>query len=79
MNKINYISKKWNTLFKKMTLTKIDYIKKHCKVCSNKNLTSYKECNHLDLDYRLMVNYVNKKLKQDSKNILNKHLNLVKL
>jgi len=77
INKLSILNNEWNVLFEKITLTKIDYIKKHCKVCSNKNLISYKECNHLD--YRLMVNYVNRKLKHDSKEILNKHLNLIKL
>ncbi len=74
MNKSNYMSEKWNILFLKATELKIDYVKKQCPICKDKNIKHFLDCQHIEMDLDEINKKVYKKIGKEIKINLKNHL-----
>lgn len=69
----NSLGSKWNNFFQKVDQAKIEYVRKKCKICRNKDINHYSECNHIELDEKLVRESVNRKLKKEAQEMLKVH------
>lgn len=74
MNTQDFLSNKWEIFFKKLKDAEIEYVKKRCPECRNGAIEGYRDCTHSKIDFKLMNSFINRKLKNESKNMFNRHL-----
>ena len=81
MNQAEELAKAYEEFGRKIDQVEVAYVKRKCNVCKNKELKHYRDCNHVKIDYRLLVDSVdrNKNLRKEAGMLLNRHIKLNKL